>query len=281
MWAIVPQLEQMASLPVNAQRTRSLPGPKAPAGVGLLLKVFQILDLFSDQHPAWTQAELARSTGLPRSTLSRLVRFLCGRNYLFEQRGRYTLGFGAMDLGRRAQLQFNLVDLCSDLLEELAQATAETVILTGYDDVRASVVCLAQIPSRQGGLRVFENVGTAYPLHSGATAKAVLAFLPEDQLNTVLAGDITPLNPASKTSREALKRHLAEIRQSGYAVTREETYPGVAGVAVPILTARRQPLGSIAVAAPLHRMRQREVADHARRLLKFGSRVVGRLGGSL
>jgi DNA-binding IclR family transcriptional regulator len=140
------------------------------------------------------------------------VRFLCGRNYLSELRGRYTLGFGAIDLGRRAQVQFNLVDLCSDLLEELAQATAETVILTGYDDARASVVCLAQIPSRQGGLRVFENIGTAYPLHSGATAKAVLAFLPEDELNRVLAGDITPLNRASKTSRETLKKHLAEIR---------------------------------------------------------------------
>lgn len=271
----------MPSLPVNTQRTRSSPGPKAPAGVGLLLKAFQILDLFSDEQPAWTQAEIARSTGLPRSTLSRLVRFLCGRNYLFEQRGRYTLGFGAIDLGRRAQVQFNLVDLCSDLLEELAQATAETVIVTGYDDARASVVCLAQIPSRQGGLRVFENIGTAYPLHSGATAKAVLAFLPEDQLNAVVAGDITPLNPASKTSREVLRKHLAEIRKSGYAVTREETYPGVVGVAVPILTARRQPLGSIAVAAPLHRMREREVADHAQRLLELGRRVAGRLDGSL
>jgi len=282
MWAAVSQLEQMASLPVNADRTRSLPGrTAAPAGVGLLLKAFQILDLFSDVRPAWTQAELARSTGLPRSTLSRLVRFLCGRNYLFEQRGRYTLGFGAIDLGRRAQVQFNLVDLCSDLLEELAQATAETVILTGYDDARASVVCLAQIPSRQGGLRVFENIGTAYPLHSGATAKAVLAFLPEDQLNTVVAGEITPLNPASKTSREALRKHLAEIKRSGYAVTREETYPGVIGVAVPILTARHQPLGSIAVAAPLHRMRQREIADHARRLLELGRCVTGRLGGSM
>ena len=143
------------------------------------------------------------------------------------------------------------------------------------------MVCLAQIPSRQGGLRVFENIGTAYPLHSGATAKAVLAFLPEDQLSTVVAGDITPLNPASKTSREALRKHLAEIRKSGYAVTREETYPGVIGVAVPILTARRQPLGSIAVAAPLQRMQERKVADHARRLLKLNSRIARRLGGSL
>jgi DNA-binding IclR family transcriptional regulator len=131
MWAAVPQLEQMRGVHVNSEKTRLSSGAKAPAGVGLLVKVFQILDLFSDRRPTWSQAEIARATGLPRSTLSRLVRFLCLRNYLLEQRGRYTLGFAAIDLGRRAQVQFNLVNLCSDALEELAEQTGETIILTG------------------------------------------------------------------------------------------------------------------------------------------------------
>ncbi|MGP0089117.1 MAG: IclR family transcriptional regulator [Xanthobacteraceae bacterium] len=270
----------MSTIAVNTGRNRLPTAARAPAGVGLLLKAFQILDLFSDEHPAWTQADIARCTGLPRSTLSRLVRFLCARGYLLEQRGRYTLGFAAIDLGRRAQVQFNLVELCADLIEDLARATAETVILTGYDEARASVVCLAQIPSRHGGLRVFENIGTAYPLHSGATAKAVLAFLPGRQVDAVLAGHITPPNLASKTSVGSLKAHIAEIREKGYAITREETYPGVIGVAVPILTARRQPLGSIAVAAPMHRLGERDVADLAQRLLALGWQVTERLGGS-
>ncbi|MDI1262492.1 MAG: helix-turn-helix domain-containing protein, partial [bacterium] len=167
------------------------PSTANATGVGLLKKAFQILDLFADERPTWTQAELARETGLARSTLSRLVRFLHASGYLMEQRGRYTLGFAAIDLGRRAQLQFDLVGICQSFLEELAQATAETIILTGYDEAHASVVCLAQIPSRQGGLRVFENIGTSYPLHSGATAKAVLAFLPSRQISEVLAGDLT------------------------------------------------------------------------------------------
>jgi DNA-binding IclR family transcriptional regulator len=256
------------------------PAPNRTGGVGLLQKAFQILDLFSDEHPSWTQAELARTMGLPRSTLSRVVRFLCGRGYLVEQRGRYCLGFAALDLGRRAQDHLDLVDLCGDLLGELAHATAETVILTGYDPTRASVVCLAQIPSRHGGLRVFENIGTAYPLHSGATSKAVLAFLPEAHISTVLAGDVTPLNPAQHASCNGLRDHLAKIRADGYAVTREETYPGVIGIAVPILTARRQPLGSIAIAAPLHRLPDEAIPGHARRLAEIARRVTSRMGGS-
>src|SRR5260370_38496890 len=101
MWAVDPHLDKMPSRPVNTHHTRSSPAAKAPAGVGLLLKAFQILDLFSDQRPAWTQAEIARMTGLPRSTLSRLERFLCSPNYRLEQRARYPLGLAAIDLGRR------------------------------------------------------------------------------------------------------------------------------------------------------------------------------------
>jgi DNA-binding IclR family transcriptional regulator len=264
---------------VNTAPERGSPGTSNPAGVGLLLKAFQILDLFSEASPAWTQAELAHATGLARSTLSRLVRFLCGRGYLLEQRGRYTLGFAAIDLGRRAQGQFNLVDLCYDLLEDLARATAETVILTGYDEAHATVVCLAQIPSRHGGLRVFENIGTAYHLHAGATAKAVLAFLPKRVVESVLKGPLPPVNPAVKTSSAKLRAQLAAIRTQGFAVTHEETYPGVTGVGVPVLTPRGQPLGSIAIAGPMQRMTPAVIASTAKQVVAVGQRVAERIAG--
>jgi DNA-binding IclR family transcriptional regulator len=250
-------------------------------GVGLLVKAFQILDLFTEERPAWTQAELARETALARSTLSRLVRFLAGRGYLFEDRGRYRLGFAAIDIGRRAQAQFSLVDLCADLLEELARATAETVILTAYDEAQSRVVCLAQIASRQSGLRVFENVGAAFPLHCGATAKAVLAFLPQNQIDAVLAGSLKPFNPdAPHRSVEQLRAEIEEIRKSGYTISHEETYPGVAGFGVPILAPNGRPLGSFAVAAPLQRMNNAIVSDYLGQLRRVASEARARLNGS-
>jgi len=264
--------------PVNAFSDESSTSANQ-AGVGLLKKTFQILDLFTEQHPNWTQAELVGETGLSRSTLGRLVRFLCARGYLLERHGRYTLGFASVDLGRRAQLQFNLVDLCYDLLEEIAQSIPETVILTGYDELHSRVVCLAQIPSRQGGLRVFENIGTAYPLHSGATAKAVLAFLPEREVNAVLSGDLTPVNPAARVSAAALRRDIAKVRADGFVVTHEETYPGVTGIAVPVLTPREQPLGSLAIAGPTQRIDTKIVRDCATILLDAGRRITARIAG--
>lgn len=262
--------------------TVNKPPARAPSksqGVGLLVKVFQILDLFTEEQSAWTQVELARETGLARSTLSRLVRFLCANGYLMEQRGRYVLGFAAIDLGRRAQLQFNLVDLCYDLLEDVARRTGETAILTGYDESRGCVVCVAQIPSRHDGLRVFENIGNSYPLHAGATSKAVLAFLPERDVSKLLAGDLTPVNPSVRMTAADLRKQIGLIRKRGCAVTTEETFPGVVGVAVPILTPRGLPLGSIAMAGPVARMDEAAVAHCVAVMREIGEKAAARLAG--
>src|SRR4029077_11602411 len=63
---------------VNSASVENAAAQAQPQGVGLLVKAFQILDLFGDERVIWTQSELARETGLARSTLSRLVRFLSG-----------------------------------------------------------------------------------------------------------------------------------------------------------------------------------------------------------
>lgn len=270
----------MKADPVNSASANRPPAAVSQQGVGLLLKAFQILDLFSDERPSWTQGELVKETGLARSTLSRLIRFLEARGFLTERHGRYTLGFAAVDLGRRAQLQFNLADVCADFLEELAQATAETIMLTSYDEPRASVICLAQIPSRQEGLRVFANVGASFPLHSGATAKAVLAFLPERVREGIVKDAKTALNPEIVLTPDKLRADLAEIRKRGYALSSDETYPGVAGLAVPLLTPNNAPLGSLGIAAPVQRINAKTTAAHARLLLEIGKRAAARIAGA-
>ncbi|MBA2400117.1 MAG: IclR family transcriptional regulator [Bradyrhizobium sp.] len=265
---------------IAAVNTASRKPQTEPQGVGLLIKVFQILALFTDERSAWTQTELAQETGLARSTLSRLVRFLCARSFLMEQRGRYVLGYAAIDLGRRAQLQFNLVDLCYDLLEEVAQVTGETAILGGYDENRNCVVCLAQIPSRHGGLRVFENIGNTYPVYAGATSKAILAFLSDAQQSLVLGGTLTPVNPAVRFTAKKLREEIADIRAKKFVVTHEETYPGVGGIGVPLLTPRGQSLGSIALGAPQHRLDQKTVKRWTELLLDISRRAAQRIAGS-
>src|SRR5207248_2055795 len=73
------------------------------------------------------------------------------------------------------------------------------------------------------------------PLHAGASQKALLAFLAEEEVGRVATGSLERLCRATITDPEELRENLAEIRKRGWAISFEETNVGVWGVAVPLL----------------------------------------------
>lgn len=236
---------------------------KTSGGVGLLKKGFQILDSFGPGAPAWSQADLARLNGLTKSTTSRLVRYLCDCGYLFyhERSGRYRLGPAAMDLGRRASAQFNLFEVAEPVLELLSRATDETIILTALNEHRRTAVCVHQIESKRDGLRVFENVGAEFHLHQGAAPRAILAALSEPEREAILTRPLPGRSSGTLTAPQTLRAAIEETLALGYAVSREETYQGVVGVAAPVLWPDMRPAGSLAIAAPLLRYGDEEIAQ--------------------
>lgn len=249
------------------------------AGVALLHKTFALLDHFTLERPNWTQAELTAESKLPRSTVSRVARYLVQRGYLsFDPANRvYALGYAAADLGRRAAHALDLAILARDILDHISRETRETVMLTRYDPAIPAVVCIAQVHSLHEGLQVFEKIGARFPLHAGASAKAVLAFLPEAQRRAVLAGPLAPLANGKPIDPEALAAEIDEIRARGYAATSEETYPGASGLGIALIGPGGQPEGSLAVAGPLYRMTPEAKARIAELLVEASRTIRHRL----
>lgn len=251
------------------------------AGVGLLAKAFRILDLFQPDQPTWSQSEIVRSSGLNRSTVSRLVRYLSLTGYLvqFEQTGRYALGLAAVNLGQRASTSFDLRALGQPVMEELSRATDETIILTELNRSDQSVICVDQIEGRHGGLRVFEQVGTAFPLHAGAAPKAILALLPKQHQETYLAGELLQVSKNTPTNAASVRADLERTVSRGYAISKEETYPGVAGVGAAFRGPDGAPVGSIAIAAPLQRISPRKIDEYGAMLVASTQRISALLCG--
>lgn len=229
---------------------------KAQAGTGLLAKAFLILDVFQPDKPVWTQADLGRATGMNRPAISRIVRYLDARGYLTQaaSRGKYQLGPAAIDLGRRAQAGFDLVSLCHPMLLEIADKTGESVLLTEYNTAANNVVCVDQIESQHGGLRVFERIGATFPLHAGAAPKAVLAMVDPKIQTAYLALPMAAFTAHTVIDPKALRRDLKTTNTRGYALSEEETYEGVIGIGAGFVDHLGQPRGSIAVAGPRHRI---------------------------
>ncbi len=233
---------------------------QSQAGVGLIQKTFQVLDLFQPDKLAWSQVEIIAKTGMNRSTASRLVRYLVETGYLIQHpsSGRYTLGASAVDLGRRAMAGFDLKAICQPALERLSKITDETIILTSLDRSANTVVCVDQIESSHGGLRVFEKIGATFPLHAGAAPRAILANLPEAIQSDYLRLKLEQFTPYTMTSKAKLRLEIEKIKKAGYAISVEETYEGAAGISAAFVGQDGYSLGSIAIAFPLMRLTDQE-----------------------
>ncbi|MDE0698552.1 MAG: IclR family transcriptional regulator [Boseongicola sp.] len=226
-----------------------------PPGVGLIQKTLQILDLFQANAPAWTQSEISKKTGMPRSTVNRLVKFLTERGHLTVLYGqnRYSLGPASVDLGRRAAALFDFRGLCRPVLARLSQETQETIILTSVVGAGNAVRCVDQIESTRDGLRVFEQIGNVLPLNAGAAPRAVLAALPESDRERFLSGQLRAVTDSTPTSTAGLRRKIAETRRRGFAVSNGETYEGVVGIGAAFYWGDGSPAGSLAIALPAQR----------------------------
>lgn len=233
----------------------------SPVGVGLLNKALQIFDLFQNETPSFSQGEIAKTTGMPKSTVNRLVKFLTDKKYLslLEGRNRYSLGPAVIDLGVRASSLFDMRGACRPVLQRLSKKTGETVLLTSILSSGDAVRCVDQIESTIEGLRVFEQIGSIFPLHAGASPKAVLAVLEEDEQEKYLTGRLASITENTIIDINKLRNELRETRQKGFCISNGETYDGVVGIAAAFLWSSGSPAGSLAVALPSQRASSQNV----------------------
>jgi DNA-binding IclR family transcriptional regulator len=166
------------------------------------------------------------------------------------QSKRYRLGYGAIDLGRRAAASLPIRQAAHPVMRQLAERTGETVILTVVNDARDRAVCIERIDSRHD-LRLHLEVGEQSWLHAGASAKVLLAyFRPEDVERLARQVGLPDLAPNTITDLRRLQANLAQIRDAGYATSSEESDAGSWGVAAPILDGGARAIAAIGIASP-------------------------------
>ena len=223
----------------GGMRMRISHGTGAPPSV--LGRVVAILDAFDADTPTLTLAELAARTRLPKATAHRLAGDLTARRLLERTDGRFRLGPRLTELGGLVHGAPDLRNVALPFLEDLAQATGEAVKLAVLDG--GAVVTAASVP---GTARPAADDGRV-PAHASAAGKAILACSPPEVLAQVLAAGVARLTPFTVVSPDLLREQLGEIARRGVAVDREESHPGVAAVASPVVGAGGRAVAAIAL----------------------------------
>lgn len=201
-------------------------------GQTVLERAFRLLDVFGAEGRCLGLAELARGSKLPKATTFRLANQLVQLGALERSPGGYSLGMRLFELGSMVSAQRRLREAALPLMEDLYEATHETVHLAVRDGLR--VLYIEKIRGNRS-TPTRTQIGTRRPLHCTALGKAILAQSDETLTQAVIEAGLTRFTPYTITSPQRLLDELDAARREGVAYDREEYQLGVTCVAAAIL----------------------------------------------
>src|SRR6516225_4015561 len=194
----------------------------------------QILSVRGSGAPRLGVTEIADQVGVGTPTGHGLLRTLEAHDLVAQDpdTGKYSLGPGVLQLGNAYLDGSDLRARSLRWAESLAQQANEAVWVATLSGSR--VIVLHHVFRPDNTVQILE-VGAAIPWHACALGHAIVASLPAAQRAQALSGDLVQLTGQTKTTRAALSRALAQVRQRGYAVEDQEATVGDAGIAAPVL----------------------------------------------
>ena len=243
-------------------------------------RAFQVIELLAKTDAGLTISDIHRTLKLPLSSAATILYTLEALGYLEreETSNRYSLGVRMLSFTRKIADQLNIAGRCQALLEELVHESALTGHLAIRRDGDSMYVARVAAP---GLLQISSYVGMRWPVHASAVGKALLAFLPNEERERVLANvDLRAVTPHTITSTEALEAQFRKFRKVGYCWEISEGEVGVACMAAPVFGPDREVLAAISLVGSTQQITKANLGQLGSLVRRYGERMSERLGGS-
>lgn len=226
----------------------------AAAGVAAVDRALAILDAFTDQDQKLALAELAKRTGLYKSTVIRLAKSLEKAGYLHRgEDGAYRLDSKVLSLGAMYQKHFGTAEVLPQTLRQIVEELQEGASFYVRDD--AQRLCLHRVESPRA-VRDTIHVGDRLPLTVGAAGHVILAF-------SGLTGE-----------------KYDEIRRTLYCASFGERDAETAAVACPVFGPDQKFIGALSVSGPRYRIEALGVQAILPVLFRHARNLTRAMGGN-
>ncbi|WP_324273640.1 IclR family transcriptional regulator [Blastococcus brunescens] len=233
---------------------------------------FQVLEQVATHQPVGV-SDLARSMGLPKSTIQRALVSLHEVGWVEQAPGgdrRWMVTTRLLVLASRAG-GLDLREQAMPVMRELLAMTDENVHLA-IRSGRDGVAIIEKLDSGKT-VRLFDPLGVVAPIHASSSGKAILAWSDDSDIDQLLAESLERYTGRTVADGDALQEELRTIRKNGYAVNRGEWRDEVRGVAAPILDAQGRARAAISVAVPAARLPERRIPALGRLVADTVSRL--------
>lgn len=238
-------------------------------------RALDIIETLARSSGKLALAEISAATGLNLSTCHHLVATIMRRGYVIQDREtkRYSLSSKIFELSEARAGQIDLADLAKPYLKRLNDETREAVHLCVIEGV--DLITLTKLGSHHA-VKVDSTISKSNAAHATATGKAILAWLPENEIDEILAAKgMKHFTNKTITNRESLIENLRIVRRYGYSEDVEEFEAGVVCVGTAIRGHKGTVVGSISVSMPTMRVSE-EVLARIRNQVRMAASEISR-----
>ena len=240
-------------------------------------RALRLLDLFDEEHVTLSASEMADLLSTTRVTIYPTVNALAARGYLDRNGdGKYSLGMKIVERGGEKLSSLDMRRVAQERLRNLArklEGNAHLATLHGNE-----VLYLEREEGRPA-VTLREIIGRRVSPHCTALGKALLAFLPEEDLRRIVESlDYVKHTPKTITNAKDLLAELKIVREQGFALEREEFHLGSACIAAPIRRLDGRVVGAISLSMAATDLEARGVEAQAAHVLEASKAISSDLG---
>jgi DNA-binding IclR family transcriptional regulator len=243
-------------------------------------KIHSIFELLRKHYKSGlTNKEISQALNIPPSTCYRILAALKKHDYVYQNKrdARYFLGFAHLRLAESVVEGMDLAAICLPYLEELHNQTEETTFFALYNGQN----CIAMEICGHINTRVSVGRGEIMPLHSAASGKAVLAFLPPKEREAILRSrELEAYTPQTITDAQTLRRNLDSIYATGVSLNHQEFHKGISALAVPLFGNDNRVIGAIALVGTSIDLDSQQLEEYAPLFVEAAASISSRIGAT-
>jgi IclR family pca regulon transcriptional regulator len=204
----------------------------APDFIEAIARGLDVLRAFGPEQPVMALSDVAAATGLARPTARRILLTLEALGYVRTTTGGFALTPRVLELGTRYVQAMGMWDVARPHMEQLVARTGESSSIAQLDGSDIVYVARVAVPKI---IALAVQIGTRFPAPATSLGKVLLAGLPIDELDRVLAEPSRAgVTARWRPERPELDAALREVRAKGWALTDEQLAPGIRSVAAPL-----------------------------------------------
>lgn len=243
----------------------------------VLGKITQILNAFSLARPTMTLGDIQLATGLPTSTVQRLVSNMVAQGMIDRAGDQHRVGARMLYWAATARKDVDVLAVVNPVLKSIRDATGETAAFFVVE--QRYRVCVA-VAETQHALRREMHVGKVIPLYVGSASRVLLAWNPR-LADIVLNEPMDPLTEGTVTNSQQLSTLVAKARADGYAISAGEREDSASGLSAPVFDSAAEIVGAISISGPTLRLPPEQCEAWIDLLVGHAEQITGTLGGRL